>query len=302
MNQKATAAVLGAASLWGIISIFIRQLNAVGLTALQIGMIRALIGSVLLFLWLGITHRELLKIRLRHLWYFVGTGVVSMAFFNWCYFTVIQISQASVAVVLLYTSPIFVMVLSAIFFREKITRRKVLALVMTFLGCVLVAGLIGGSYTLTPSVFLLGIGSGLFYGLYSIFGSVALKRYDTRTVTAYTFLFATLGTLPVCGVGALTKRLAAHPTGLLWCMGIALVSTLTPYLLYTWGLSHMSNSRAAILATIEPLVGALIGILLYKEPANILKLLGMALIFGAVVLLNLGRNKAPAQSQELSVE
>lgn len=302
MNQKATAAVLGAASLWGIISIFIRQLNAVGLTALQIGMIRALIGSVLLFLWLGVTHRELLKIRLRHLWYFVGTGVVSMAFFNWCYFTVIQISQASIAVVLLYTSPIFVMVLSAIFFREKITLRKVLALVMTFLGCVLVAGLIGGSYTLTPNVFLLGIGSGLFYGLYSIFGSVALKQYDTRTVTAYTFLFATLGTLPICSAGALVKSLSAHPVGLLWCVGIALVSTLAPYLLYTWGLSHMSNSRAAILATIEPLVGALIGILLYREPANFLKLLGMALIFGAVVLLNLGRKKAPVQPQELSVE
>lgn len=212
--------------------------------------------------------RELLKIRLRHLWYFIGTGVISMALFNWCYFTVIEISQASVAVVLLYTSPIFIMVLSAIFFRERITGRKVLALVLTFAGCVLVAGLIGSSYTLTPKVILLGLSSGLFYGLYSIFGSVALRTYDTRTVTAYTFLFATLGTLPICGVGAMAEQMAAHPVSLFWCVGIALVSTLAPYLLYTWGLSHMSNSRAAILATIEPLVGALLGILAYGEPGQ----------------------------------
>ena len=68
------------------------------------------------------------------------------------------------------------MVLSAIFFRERINRRKVMALVMTFLGCVLVAGLLGGTYTLTPKVLLLGLGSGLFYGLYSIFGSDVYKR------------------------------------------------------------------------------------------------------------------------------
>mgnify|MGYP000852371889 FL=1 len=297
MNRKATASVLGAGSLWGVISIFIRQLNAVGLSALQIGMLRALISAVVIFLWLGITHRELLVICPCHLWYFIGTGVISMAFFNWCYFTVIEISQASIAVVLLYTSPIFVMVLSAIFFREKITAKKVLVLIMTFLGCVLVAGLLGGDYALTPTVLLLGLGSGLFYALYSIFGSVALEVYDTRTVTAYTFLFATLGTLPICDVGTLVEKIAIQPSSLFWCVGIALVSTLAPYLLYTWGLSHMSNSRAAILATIEPLVGALVGILLYKEPANLMKLLGMALIFSAVIILNLGSKEKQSQEQ-----
>lgn len=302
MNHKATAAVLGAGTLWGIISLFIRRLNSMGLTAIQIGMIRALIGAIVLFLWLGITHRDLLKIRLRHLWYFIGTGVISMALFNWCYFTVIEISQASIAVVLLYTSPIFIMVLSAIFFRERITRRKVLALVLTFAGCVLVAGLIGSSYTLTPKVLLLGLGSGLFYGLYSIFGSVALRTYDTRTVTAYTFLFATLGTLPVCGVKDMVVQITAHPTSIFWCVGIALVSTLAPYLLYTWGLSRMSNGRAAILATIEPLVGALLGILVYGEPANLMKLVGMALIFAAVIVLNLGGGKKAPPAQELPAE
>ena len=82
MNRKATAAVLGAGSLWGIISIFVRQLNAMGLTALQLGGGRVLIGAVILFLWLGLAHRELLKIRLRDLWYFIGTGIISLALFN----------------------------------------------------------------------------------------------------------------------------------------------------------------------------------------------------------------------------
>lgn len=58
--------------------------------------------------------------------------------------------------VLLYTSPIFIMVISAIVFKEKITRNKLLALAMVFVGCVLVAGLLGGGYALTPTILLLG--------------------------------------------------------------------------------------------------------------------------------------------------
>ena len=157
MNQKATAAVLGAGSLWGVISIFVRNLNAMGLTAIQISLLRAMGGAAVMVLFLALTRRDLLKIKLRHIWYFVGTGIISLALFNLCYFTVIELSQASIAVVLLYTSPIFIMVISAIVFKEKITRNKLLALVMVFAGCVLVAGLLGGGYALTPTILLLGV-------------------------------------------------------------------------------------------------------------------------------------------------
>ena len=88
--------------------------------------------------------------------------------------------------------------------------------------------------------------------------------------------------------------MAAQPVSFLWGIGVSLICAVAPYLLYTWGLSRMPSSRAAILVTVEPLVGALIGILLYQEPANPTKLLGMALIFGAVVVLNLGQKPEQA--------
>ena len=294
------AAVIGAGVLWGIISLFIRGLSAAGFDPMQISLIRMATAAPIFLLTALILGRDL-RVKPRDLWMFAGTGIVSIVLFNVCYFHTMIKSEASVAVVLLYTSPVFIMLLSAVIFREKITGRKILALVMTFAGCVLVAGLLGGSYTLSPPVILLGLGSGLFYGLYTIFGSVALRRYDTRTVTAYTFLFATVGSLPLCRPAEGVRALAAHPAALLWCLGMALVSTMAPYLLYTWGLSRMSNGRAAILVTVEPLVGALLGILAYHEPANPAKLLGMALIFGAVILLNLSGEReetAPAETTQ----
>ena len=69
-------------------------------------------------------------------------------------------------------------ILSAILWKDKITKRKLLALVLAFLGCCFVAGILNGQLTLTTDGLLLGIGSGLFYSSYTIFGRFALKHYQ----------------------------------------------------------------------------------------------------------------------------
>ncbi len=278
--------VVMAGIMWGLISPFVRHLSAAGLDSLQICLIRFAIASVLIFLWILCRDRRALRIRLRDLWCFLGTGIVSLAFFSWCYFTTIRVSEVSIAVVLLYTAPIFVILLSALLFRERITPLKLIALALTFLGTVLVAGLLGGNYTMTPMVFLIGLGAGLGYGLYSIFGRFAIERgYGSLTINLYTYIFAGLGVLVVCH----PEELVAKTDGavLLWGAGIAVVCTVIPYLLYTYGLGRMESGKAAILTTIEPLVGAVIGIFFYQEGHDAIKLLGMACIFAAILILNL---------------
>ena len=239
---------------------------------------------------------EKLKIQLRDIWMFVGTGIVSVVLFNVFYFSTIVSSQASVAVVLLYTSPIFVMLLSAVIFREKITRRKLIALAMTFLGCVFVAGLAGGGYSIPPLVLLTGLGSGLFYALYTVFGRFALEKYDTMTVTAYTFLFGLVGSLPMGHPGRVLRIVSAQPSLILWCLGVGVICAVLPYFFYTWGLQRMESGRAAILVAVEPLVGAVIGMTVFHESHDLLKLIGIALILGAIVLLN-GGDQSPSASR-----
>lgn len=294
MEHRATLSVIAAAALWGLISLFVKGLTAAGLDSMQIVAVRCILGAAVMALVLAVKRPDKWKVHWRDLWYFIGTGIFSLVFFNWCYFTAIRESAVSVAVVLLYTSPIFVTLLSAPLFREPLTRRKLAALALTFAGCVLVAGLAGGQ-AISFRVLLIGLGSGLGYGLYSIFGRVALRKYDTLTVTAYTFFFSCLGVLPLCRPADLFRRVTADGTTLLMALAIALLCTVAPYLLYTWGLQRMETGRAAILATIEPLVGALLGLFLYHEDATPAKLAGMALIFLAVFLLNSGGKPGEAK-------
>ena len=286
-KYSASLYVILSGILWGLLSIFVRNLSAFGLSSMQIGLCRCGFAALILAVFLLIRSPEQLKIHLRDIWCFIGTGVISVSLFNYCYFTTITLSQASIAVMLLYTSPIFVMLMSALLFHEKMTLQKGVALVSTFLGCILVAGVFGGSYALPAKVVVIGLAAGFFYALYSIFGPYALKRYKPLTVTVYTFIFASIGSIPLADVPGLVHTLFLEPRAVAWCVGLSVCSTILPYALYTLGLSRMESGRAAILATVEPLVGAIIGICLYGEPHNATKLLGMALIFFSVIVLNL---------------
>ena len=290
-KTKATICVLVAGALWGCISLFVRSLNAAGLSAIDICLVRMVIGAACMLLVLLIVDRSALCIRLRDLWIFAGTGIVSVTFFNWCYFTCIELSEASIAVVLLYTSPIFVMLMGALFFHERITARKVVALCLTFTGCVLVAGVLGGSVQIGPLALVLGVASGLFYALYSIFGRVALRRYDPLTITFYTFVMGVIAGLLLGDVNNVVTALAANPQVPWFCLGLGVFCTVLPYLFYTTGLRGMETGRAAILATIEPVVGTLIGVFVFAESASLIKLVGICLILSSVVLLNVPARK-----------
>lgn len=292
MNKKAVFSVILSGVLWGVISIFINTLSSAGFDSMQIACIRMITSAVMMTIFVAIRSPEKLKIKLKDIWMFIGTGIVSVVLFNTCYFYTMINSQASVAVVLLYTSPVFIMIMSAILFKEKITRKKIAALLLTFTGCVLVAGILGGGYKITPFILLTGLGSGLFYALYTIFGRFALEKYDTFTVTAYTFIFGMLGSIPTGKLSQTAEIIRFNPKIVLFCVGIGLVSTVLPYVLYTWGLQKMESGKAAILVAVEPLVGALIGMTVYNEPHNVLKLVGIGMILCAIILLNTGESSA----------
>lgn len=288
---KPALAVIAAGILWGVINIFVKRLSAAGISPLQISLIRMFIAALCFTLFVLIHDRSKFKIRWKDIWMFACTGIVSIVLFNTCYFYTTIHSQASIAVVLLYTSPVFVMIFSAIFFKEKITLQKILALILTICGCVLVAGLVGDSVAISFQVLLTGIASGLFYALYSIFGEIALKKYDTETVTLWTFLFGLLGSLPLGRPAETIRILAKEPILILFAIGIGIISTVMPYFLYTWGLGRMETSKAAILVAVEPLVGCVIGMTIFHEPHNFLKILGIVLILASIVILNIRVNK-----------
>jgi len=197
-----------------------------------------------------------------------------------------QQTNLAVAALLLYTAPIFVMLLSLVCFGERFTRSKGIALVLTFTGCACVTGALVSGLTLSTSGLLYGLGSGFGYALYSIFGKYAVKRYSSLTITAYTFYFAVLGSWPLAGL-QLASLGSLSSQAIFNVCALGILCAVLPYLLYTKGLEGVEAGRASILATIEPFVAAAVGVLCFAEPLTLTKISGMALILAAIVVLNL---------------
>ena len=288
MKKLAPVFVLSAGTLWGIMGIFVRKLGTYGFSPLQIACLRILFGAALFLAITGIFRRELLKIRFRDVGLFLGMGLISLLLFTVCYFTTINLASLSAAAILLYTSPIWVMLMSAVCFREKITGRKLLCAAMAFGGCVLVSG-IGSAASLSPMVIVTGLLSAVGYGLYSIFGTFALRKYQPLTVTTYAFLFGAAGALLLCNPAQIARVIceSGQPGRLVLLITVtAFVTAVLPYLLYTVGLSRMRASAAAIMASIEPVVATTAGALVFGEALTVPAFEGIALVLGAIVVLN----------------
>lgn len=287
--------VVVAGILWGTTGTFVRTFTKLGLSSLQISVFKVIVAALILFLYTLIFKRDMLKIKFRDIWVFIASGIISLDFFTFCYFTTIQNTSLSVAAVLLYTAPAFVMLMSAVLFKEKVTVQKIAACLMAFIGCVLTAGVIGNGFSVPGKYLLTGVLSGIGYALYSIFGEIALRKgYKPLTVTTYTFLFATVGFMFIIKPKEIMAAADKAPSyfwffGLLTVMSI--VVSLMPYVCYTNGLTRVNPSKASIIASVEPITATLIGTFVFKEYPDIYGVLGIVCVVAAIVLLNIRFSK-----------
>ena len=277
--------ILIAGITWGMIGLFNRYLLAGGFTPAAIVLTRNFGGLLLMTVLFFFMDRSIFRIKLRHVPYFLGTGVVSVVLFTLMYFSCQEQCSLAVAAILLYTAPAFVMLMSAVLFRESITKKKLLALAIAFAGCAFVSGVFSGGLTVTTAGLLMGIGSAFFYALYSIFARYALAHYQPLTVTYYTFLCAGIASLFVASPIKVLELLATAPDIPILTLGLVVVSTVLPFVLYTKGLVHVESGKASILASVEPVAAALVGVLAFGEPMSASVVLGLCCVLCSVYIL-----------------
>ena len=289
-NLTAQALVAFAAVCWGLLGIFTRRLTVAGFSLLDIVVFRNLISAVCLVSFLLLTQREKLKLERKDIKIFAGMGGFGLVLNPTCYFMAINLLTLSAASILLYTSPYMVMILSALVFKEKVTKQKILAMLIAFSGCMMTVGMAGST-----DVSITGIATGLtaafFYSLYTILGKTALRKYSPVAVTAYSFAAASILLLPFSNFGRILTLIGESGANLTNLLSVALFTTLLPFACYIRGLAKLEPGRAAIISFVEPLTAAIAGIVVFNEMFTAVKITGAALILLALIILNLKSRK-----------
>lgn len=279
--------VLIAGVSWGLIGVFTKAIDALGFTEMQMLFVKGVLATAVLLVITFFKDKSQLKLKnWKDIRYFVGTGIISFTFFSWAYMKAVNLTSLGVAAVLLYTAPTFVMLFSILLFGEKMTKTKGIVLLMTFVGCILVTGLLEGGAAFTWQGIAIGLASGVGYALYSIFGTYAIRAgYGSLTISFYTFLMATITMTflvePIAVVSQINE-MGQWPLA----VSFALLTTVVPYLSYTKGLSGLPASKASVTATIEPVVAAILGIVVFHESVTMMKLTGIVLVLSSVVVMS----------------
>ena len=292
MKKSASLYIIFASVIWASLGIFGTEMSKIGFTSLQISSLRVTGAAIFFVLTMLFTDKSRFKVNIKDLWLFFLMGFGCILGMSVLYFYTLVNTSLPVASILLYTSPIWVIIISAIVFREKITRQKIAALICAFAGCVMVSLNGGEAGKIQVWFFITGLLSGLAYGMYSILGTFALKKYHPYTVTTYSFIFAAVFSWFIANPADTIMVAAVYPdkfTAIMWMVLVGFVTSYLAFMFYTIGLENTPPGKAAVMACTDPLMSTLLGFFVYGQKPSVI---GMALIFFAILLVNnFGINK-----------
>lgn len=291
-------------AMWGSAGIFVRKLTELGMNSYTVVSVRVVLAVLILAVWLGIYDKDLLKIKLKDLWIFVAGGVVGMFGLNICYNFAISELSLSLAAVLLSLSPVFVLFMAAILFKEKITSKKVICMTIAIAGCVLASGVLESASTMRWSVkgIIVGTIGAFFYGLYGIISKTAMERgYHAFTTTFYCLLMVMLVVIPLTNWKLATNVVVANPVKMSVFLVIhSLCTSVLPYILYTFSIRYIDAGMASILASGEPVAAMIFGVIFFSEIPTVLSVVGIVLVIVALALLSMP-DKKRRRSDKMSV-
>lgn len=294
--------VMMAAVLWASSGTMGKALFQGGLTPADLVQVRVTLATLILAVALFAGQRSLLSIRLRDAGFLFLLGGVVMAMVQVTYFYTISQIQVMAAILLQYLSPIFVAVFSMLFWGERCTPGKLVALVLAFAGCYLVAG---GYNMALLSMNRMGLLAGLFsavlYALYALGGEWAMRRYNPWTVVFYSFCFAAV-TWNV--IHPPFKFLYANHDAAQWMrlLYIAVLGTVAPFSLYFLGINYIRSTQAMITATLEPISAGLLAFIFLGETLEPLQLIGAGCVIAAIVVLQLQMGEEEQSPEAIRTE
>ena len=289
-SRLAWAGVISGAALWGTVGLYIAPLTEAGFPTLTLAFLRMAGAFVLALPLLWFVKPGVLTLhRWQDLSYFLLTGTVSLGLFQWFYLSAIDELGMSLAVVLLYTAPAMVVVMARFLFNEAITLRKMAAIGLMIVGCLLVLEIPGkAEVSFSTAGLLYGLGAGFTFALYNVTSKFALQKYSVLTVTLYTFLFSALGLMPFAELGA-SAGLFSDPGVWYWILLLMTLPTLFAYGFYLVGLQKIESGRATLAAVTELLVAVLLGVLIAGDAFSPMMGIGVLLVITAVLLISLFR-------------
>lgn len=275
------------AFVFGFTPILAKITYAGGNNAITLTFLRALLG--LPFLYIGMRkNKTVLKITKDEFFKFILLSFLGIGITTTSLYSSYNYISVGMATTLHFIYPCVVYFICILFFKEKITKKKLTALVFSSFGIIMLIDKV--SYGNTVGIFLATL-SGITYGLFLVYlDKSGFKHMDAFKCTFYISLFNIVG---IFVFGKFTGDLTFALDLSAWLITI-LISFLTSIFgnaFLQLGVKYCGATTASILCTFEPITSVILGIIFLSEHITIFKFLGCIFIILAVVLLSINDKK-----------
>ena len=286
MKKRAILFIIIAGMMWGTSGLFSHVFGLYGYTALQKTAVRGSVAFICMLIFVLIRQRSALRVKPRDLLLYVGIGICLFGAAA-AYYASMVTSSVATAVVLMYTSPIYVLIFSVLFFGERLTPVKIVGVGGMLLGCCFVSGVFTGFEGSLTGV-LLGLLAGVAYGGYSILAKIAMRRgCAPMSTTLYGFAGMAIIAVCTCQPAGIIPNMMKNPALLIpLSVGLGVITYVVPYFLYTLSLRDLPAGTAAALGIVEPMSATLYSLVLPDQDFTALSVVGIVLILGCVLLLS----------------
>lgn len=274
--------------LFGSSGIFVRTLTQNGIDAATLLFLRFSIAIPVMLIAILATDKKQLKIKLNDIKLLIITaiGIIGL---NVLYNIAMNTISLSIAAVLLSSAPVFVIIIAYPIFKEKITKSKVLSIILVIIGCILTTGLIEGNTSNVTGIGIIGgIGAAIFWAIYMMGSKKALENgLHTYTIVLYSILINTLILIPFTSFNQITTFVNADIIrNTIFLILHSTLSFAIPYILLTVSIKYMDSGSASIFTSgAEPLAALIFGMLFYSEIPTILMFSGIIITIIALAIL-----------------
>jgi drug/metabolite transporter (DMT)-like permease len=290
-----------AALLWGVNGTVSKTILATGLSSERLAQVRSLGAAVGLVAILAVLSPGRLRLTKRELPYIVFFGTVGLALVQWFYFLAIHRLAIGIALLIQYLAPLLVALWARFVYHDPIRRRIWVALALALTGLALIANVFGGAASLSTSGVAFALAGALAYATYVLLAEHVVGGRDPVSLLAWGFLLASVVWSVVAPLWSFPLHSVTRNTSLLGHLGdvhlpvwgllawMLVLGTIIPFFLLVSALRHLSASRVAIVAMLEPVAGAFVAWLWLAESLDTVQVTGAAIVLVGILLAQTAR-------------
>lgn len=275
--------------MFGSGGVFVRTLTQNGIDSTTLLFLRFSIAIIPILIAILFTDKNLLKINLKDIPLILVCAMCIVGL-NLCYNESMNSISLSLAAVLLSLAPIYVLIFAYVVFREKITSKKIICMILAISGCILMTGLLENNLSSIPlHGIMAGIGAGLFWAVYLMASKKSIENgKHTYTILFYSIIFLSIGLIPFTHFNQVSSFININPVlTILFLIIHSTFSFALPYIFSTLSLNYIDSGVSSILLSgAEPFAALIFGFLIYSEIPSILMFCGFLLTIISMTMLS----------------